>query len=388
MISKVGITTYYDSYNEGTLLQAYSVKTLLQNELSEATIEMLGYRFRPRSLPKYLLDIRKPMRNYYRFAREMKIRRFVRDHIYSARQLITPDYNKALQLAQNGRYDMLITGSDTVWQILGDPAVPSFPNIYWLPKELRCLKVAMAVSANNTKIAELDAQSQKFIKDCLEDYFLIGVRDDVTQQLVTELCPGVEEKVLRVPDPTFAIDFPKTQVKQKLINAGFDLNRPIIGFNLPDTPLIRLLLMHFVKKSYQLLPFAYNDLMNLPGARCVSMSPFEWAEVYRYLSLCITERFHGGVFSLKSKCPFLALDFSPSCPGSTNKIYSLLKEFDLLNRHLVMYDSPVTPEFLIERASMCEEKLDEGKMDEMLQFCKKTWDEFLLRLREKLIAYE
>jgi polysaccharide pyruvyl transferase WcaK-like protein len=382
MTAKIGITTYYDSYNEGTMLQAYSVKTLLKQAFPLADVEIVRYRDVPRSFPKYLADFRKPRRNYYRVLRETKAKRFVRENICTPRhQLVTADYKEALTFVRRAGYDMIVTGSDTVWQIGND----AFPNIYWLPKELTCLKAAMAVSANKTRIDRLDAASRQWISACLEEYLAIGVRDDLTYQLVSEICPGLMDRLLRVPDPTFGIDFPTTAIRQKLIRAGFDLSRPIIGFNLPDTPLTRSLIQHYHNRSYQLLPLAlYNDLIYLPGVRCVSMSPFEWAEIYKYLSLSITERFHGTVFSVKSKCPMLVLDFDERYRGLPSKTYSLLKEFQLANRHVRIYEKDMRPEELASLAAACEENLDADTIDAILTMKKASWKRYFDELRKRI----
>ena len=59
MAYRIGITTYYDSYNEGTVLQAYSVKNLLGKVFPFAETEFVNYRFRKLPLPEYLLNIKK-----------------------------------------------------------------------------------------------------------------------------------------------------------------------------------------------------------------------------------------------------------------------------------------------------------------------------------------
>jgi len=372
---KLGITTYFDSFNEGTMLQSYSVKTLLEAQFPDDDVELVKYRFRKKPLPKYLLDIRKPKRNYFRLARQLESIKFVREHLNPEGGVLeSPSYAAATNLVK-GKYDILATGSDTVWQILDDPSVPSFPNIYWLPRELKAIKISMAVSANRTRFSDLSESQRQWIAAVLHDYSFISVRDDITEQLVADICPELTGRTMRVPDPTFGLDFPETCVKEKMIKAGFDFNRPIIGFNLPDTGPIRELFSHYGKQEYQFLPLAgYNDLMYLPNVKCMTMSPFEWAEVYKYLALSITERFHGTVFSLKRRCPVMVLDFDEAYRGLTSKTMSVLKEFSLEDRHLIMYDKKISGAQLIELAAHCLIKLNAEKIQTVLNGNKLNWD--------------
>ncbi len=386
MAYRIGITTYYDSYNEGTVLQAYSVKNLLGKVFPFAETEFVNYRFRKLPLPEYLLNIKKIRRNYLRFLRERYFREFVRNELKSQRrkQLVTKDINKIIARV-SGRYDLMVTGSDTVWQILNHPAVPPFPNIYWLPRQIHCKKVALAVSANRTKIAQLSEKQKQIILQALEQYTLIGVRDDITYELVSECLKDMSGRVFRIPDPTFGMDIPLTRAGRKLKKAGINFSKPLLGFNLPDNPIIRRILSHYRKKGFQLLQLGgFSDLVMMKGVFGVPLTPFEWADVYKYLSFCITDRFHGTVFSLKNKCPVMTIDFDERYKGLSSKTYSVLKEFGLENRHIGVYESSVDFETIINKALLCESSYDRIGLESMLNRKRKVLLDFMDRIKIRL----
>ena len=59
------------------------------------------------------------------------------------------------------------------------------------------------------------------------------------------------------------------------------------------------------------------------------LNPFEWAEAFRLLSFCITDRYHGIIFCLKNNIPFISLEIDRYLSRDQSKIYDLLTTFDL-----------------------------------------------------------
>ena len=59
------------------------------------------------------------------------------------------------------------------------------------------------------------------------------------------------------------------------------------------------------------------------------LNPAEWAEIFKYVDFCITDRFHGAIFCIKNNTPFIAIE-TKSTEKDRSKKYQLLKDFNIL----------------------------------------------------------
>lgn len=83
------------------------------------------------------------------------------------------------------------------------------------------------------------------------------------------------------------------------------------------------------------------------------LTPYEWAETFRYLSFCVTDRFHGTIFCLMASKPFIAIE--PFAPESlkNSKIYCLLKDFGMTEYYFntYRYDFKI-PDFIAQAEAL------------------------------------
>jgi hypothetical protein len=137
------------------------------------------------------------------------------------------------------------------------------------------------------------------------------------------------ERIVRMPDPTFGVNFPETSVAARLRARGLDLDRPIAGIGLANRLGIqRMVVGELRARGYQLLGIGQAPIREPGVVDSPAISPYEWADVFRYLTLTITDRFHASVFSLKHTVPFIGIDLSPHrmTRGRASKIETLVKE--------------------------------------------------------------
>jgi polysaccharide pyruvyl transferase WcaK-like protein len=87
---------------------------------------------------------------------------------------------------------------------------------------------------------------------------------------------------------------------------------------------------HYHARGYKTINFSmYNPFADINIGHRVD--PDEWVALFRTLSFCITDRFHGTVFCLREGIPFVSIEpFQPKTLLNS-KIYSHLKEFDLID---------------------------------------------------------
>jgi len=158
---------------------------------------------------------------------------------------------------------------------------------------------------------------------------------------------GIVEKI---PDPAFLYQVGGTQVVAKLRSAGIDLTRPILGLLMfGNKKLSAEIRAHYKSRGYQIVALnMYNSAADFNLGHI--LTPFEWAEAFRYLAFCITDRFHGSIFCLKNKTPFVGLEYKQSLPKSQSKLFDLLGSFGFESLYFNQTDESFTPERFLAHA--------------------------------------
>lgn len=251
-------------------------------------------------------------------------------------------------------YDLLITGSDCIWRVTDSFLFPRFPSIFWLSDKIRARKMAYAASANKY-IPALVATHRDTIRRCLDAYDLVTVRDDDTLEMLRQC--GVGREIHLMPDPAFLYDIGPTRAAEKLEQQGLKLDRPIcalLHYGAHDR--VAEIVSSVRAKGYQIAALSmyspYADV-NLGDV----LDPFEWAEAFRYMRFCVTDRFHGCVFCLKNHTPFLAIE-TTSLPPKRCKKWQLLSEFDLADQYLNVSDDGYSLKVFEQRYTKVMEEWD------------------------------
>ncbi len=359
--------------NDGAILQAYSQVTALQKQFKNSTVEIIDYRIKSMERMEFKFNFTKALLRlkFSKVKRYVKLKRFVKNNLPLSRdRLISDDYNEAINYLKN-RYDVIVVGSDEVWKSICDDSKRPFPNIYWLSPEIKCIKIALAASANRCDFNTIGIKKKEIGRKLLEDFDFIGVRDQHTIDFVKSL--GVKNKeILKVPDPTFTYRFNKTDdriIGKKLKSRGLDLNKPILCYRLgiggEKGELCRKAKEYFEKKGYQTVSIGgRNQYASIDVGDM--FNPFEWARVYKYFDFCITDRFHGSIFCLKNGTPFLAVEDDDYYKVIRSKIVDLLDDFDMLEHYLFLDGSGYDLESILKNIeNNFSEKLVKKKVKEM-----------------------
>jgi polysaccharide pyruvyl transferase WcaK-like protein len=371
---KIGILTYHHVINDGAVLQTLGHVYTLKDMYPDATIEVIDYRHKTtefiekRDVFKNILKLRKgtlaKIKKFYNF------KKFVKSHLpLSNEMILTDDVSDAIKFINRQNYDFVIVGSDEVWKVLNKKYARQFPNIYWLPKELKAKRIASAASANGSNlklIQEKDVRDK--INEIVSGFKAIGVRDQLSFDLINSI--NKDLNLYQVPDPTFGIAFNADGVKEKLVKAGVDFKRERIALNLSTN------IKEFERVSKQFYDYAKLNNIQLVGIGqynkyCSvnltdSLNSIEWATCYQYFDFCVTDRFHSTIFSLKNRTPFLVVETQRKYPTAyKGKVFDLLSKINKSN-HFLFYDETVdyievykklTSEFDKESISAILEKL-------------------------------
>lgn len=350
---KIGILTFHKSINYGAYLQCYSLSNALIKAFPEADVEVIDY------CPQYEIDKYEPSIHNFIFGsqynkqsfkmvlknvvklilmptllskKKKQYRAFVKaqDELsLSSKKWRTDDYEAFFQDIEN-EYDIIIVGSDAVWENL----VFSFPSAYFVTDKVNAHKMSYAACSGRvvyTKLSEFEAE---YMKNVFEGFDYIGVRDEATNSLVSSLVP--EKTIYHNCDPTIFLDlisdskFAKEKVKNKLIAAGIDLNKPIIGIMGGDQ--MGKLVRDLFGNEYQIVAVYYQN--RYADVYLADLTPFEWAVVFSFFKLTFTRFFHGTIFSLKNGTPTVSIDdWRTSDFGQASKLKDLLERLNLQNHY-------------------------------------------------------
>jgi len=380
-MGKIGILTYFGTLNPGTFLQAYCVQQMLKSRFPDDHVELVGYRI----WKEYLRDFYRPNKAY------ISLRQWLKDYkkckkyrnarrkyfTISSSSLVTQNSQKGWDFIAQQDYDLIVVGSDTVLEILPKQVKSNHVPVYWLPPSIKCKKVMCAASARSTYINQLSLKTRQILKEAVNDFELLGVRDDVTFSLIKSLGLEREHNLCMVPDPTFTFEIDASLADRYLATSGLNLNKPIVALHLtPKCKFGDKLTSNYRRRGYQVVslgPARYADY-------CLTdVSQFEWAGLFSHFELVITHRFHDTVFSLKNFTPVISILPSKSfaTPGGQSKHYSLLKLFGMHETNLISDIDSVDPDRIVQLGTEAKKHFKHDKVQKKLTELKENFVTFI-----------
>lgn len=202
---KIGILTYHRSPNFGSLLQTICMFRIVSAAFPDATVEVIDLRATRREKFQRKAYLRRVMRRPWHACSDfLPICRYMigKSVPMSPRVDELAEGDAARRIEQLG-YDMIIVGSDTVWEINDRPEKLAAPNIFFL-KDVRVpTKVAFSVSADQTQNTDLKSHPRRdAIRRAIEDFDFISVRDRFTEHCLGELDVETKQPIRMTADPT------------------------------------------------------------------------------------------------------------------------------------------------------------------------------------------
>ena len=378
-MKKIGILTYFRDENAGTFLQAYAMQGLIRNRWPDHHVELIdcsdrAERFRFRKGHLHLKRLLEEFRHYRVFRRSRK-----RYLALGPTRTVSHDAQALINGIAQQDYDLVIVGSDTVFDVYRRGTLTeSLPTLmFWLGPEIKAKKVAFAVSSSALEVDRIDATLQERLRDRINAFDLVGVRDEATQHLIQGLGFRGRSKLHGVPDPTFGLDIDETGIGLWLARKGVNPGRTAMLVNLPwRWGPCRGIIKHFRVRGIQVVSPGYNPYADV----CLlDYSPFEWAGMYRHFRLTVTDRYHGSIFSLRGACPVVAVDLAQQRVTSRglSKTYCLMRDFGLHETCHVRFMEPSQDREVIQKAEQAMVAFDEQAVQAAVREQKDQLDQFL-----------
>ncbi len=323
---KIGILTFHRSYNYGAFMQCYALSKRIKKDFPDVEVEVIDYatsrmyRNYDLSLKKYIFG-NKDSRNspvkcckkavkYILDPNQLKRTRklhnaFEKDLVrlpLSDFKIVSDDYKELIEKIR-GMYDIVVVGSDSVWEFI----TYGFPNAYYLPGDIGAVKMSYAASADRMHINLITEEQKAIIGSAVSNFKYVGIRDVSTENFLNNIVPDIPKK--HTCDPTFLLDMDsfseeKQRVEKMLIEAGIDLSKPIIGLMCGENIADRAI-SHFGKEYQYVSVYWYNKHAD---AYLGELTPAEWTTVFSFFSLTVTRFFHGTMLSLMNTTPTLTID--------------------------------------------------------------------------------
>lgn len=284
---KIGILTFHRAYNYGAVLQAYALKSVLNDLGAEA--EIVDYACPQVDLdhhPKYTLKkfgFPKALISFYgRFVKSFAFETFKKEKLCAGKE-----YTKGTIKETTGMYDLFITGSDQIWS----DKFSGFDTTFLLDfVDDNTKKYSYAASFGFSQFPE---EKKDIYQKYLGEFMKISVREQSAVDMLKDEC-GLDSFVSLDPTLILGADKWKRFCKKPDINKKYILIYTIQ----PPVDLINYAKRLSEETGCELLYLnnSYKQYREIKHIRLVS--PEEYVGWFANAEYVLTNSFHGTAFSL------------------------------------------------------------------------------------------
>ncbi len=316
---RIGITTFQWSNNYGAVIQANALTNFLKQR--EHKVDIID--FRPKvnnvsiikkllgSTPKKCIKKWETLRMHYIF--EL----FRKKHL-SRTETVFYSLDKLRKYTQD--YDILITGSDQIWNPKWLSQFEELVDLYFLSfAGKNTLRISYAASFGHSSLVSISNEWQTILKAKLTKMDSISVREPSGIKLVHTLC-GRSDAV-QVVDPTLLHN---SNYYNKLINSKSNGEKYLFSY-----------MLHGKEKDADAVKKTISSFLNIKIINCdvrktklhpgyTLPTPIGWLAHIRDASFVVTNSFHGVAFCLIFHTPFLALLVDGHIGSMNSRIEELL----------------------------------------------------------------
>lgn len=334
----VGILTYHRSINYGAVIQAYALSQRLK-EIPGINVEIIDYMSLKMDLYYKLFTIYRGKNGLMHFPERLTMYRAFKKSMQqlplSKERLVCDDINKFNRCYEKN-YDVIVVGSDAVWNY----EKRGFPNPYFLMENICKHKVSYAASCNGIVYNEIDNKKILLLKKSFSDFEYIGVRDELTERVVTR---ALGENISKHNcDPTFLLDFEKDKLGEDLIKKleyklekkyNWDRNKIHIGLMLSNyngsfvKSLIQKIRDRYGDKCQIVSVYSYCREADIPYI--ADLNPFEWSRIFSLFDCTFSKYFHGTLLSILNGTPVISLSAEKDNGDIPTKVEDVLGRLNL-----------------------------------------------------------
>lgn len=331
-MKKIGIITFHNSYNCGSMLESYAIYKRMQQiddkvEIvdfsSEGQRELYSVFNKNNSVKNILKNILIfPKRNKIK-NNNLKYEEFKQKYFKLSKKYTNNNIDES-------PYSVVVAGSDQIWNI----TISDFDEAYFLNWVNNAKKVAYAPSFGSKNIIKYSNEPEKYA-DLLNDFDALSIREKNGKKWIKDL---IDKDVDVLIDPTLI--FGQNEY-DKLLDDSCTPNEDYIFFYCPGFSRDLCRFVKKVSKKYNLpvicwstksyctkLIFTYG--FKLPKYE----SPSVYLSLIKNAKLVFTTSFHGTIFSTIYKKEFYTLK-NGGMYGDDDRVITLLEQLNMEDRLLV-----------------------------------------------------
>ncbi len=359
-MKKVGIITFHNSYNCGSMLESYAMQKAIEKRgCLTKIIDFSNYNQRKlysifyknnslKNIVKNILVI--PAISKLK-VNNKKYEEFKRKNF----NLTSDSYISNNQLSDE-EFDIVVSGSDQIWNI----TIEDSDDAYFLPWVKKAKKVAYAPSFGSKNILKYSKEPEKY-KEYINSYDYISIRENNGKKWIRDLCNRDAEVLI---DPTLLLN---AQDYDAILEDSDKYKGDYIFFYCPS---FNTDICKFVKKiseKYNLKVIAwstksyYFKQVKKYGFELVDYeTPALYLSLIKNAKVVITTSFHGTIFSTIYKKNFITVK-NGDMYGDDDRVITLLKQLNMMDR-LIPFDFDEKFDYLADvDYSSYDKTLDELK---------------------------
>lgn len=292
-MKKIGIMTWFDNNNYGSVLQA----TALEHIIEKMKYEALIINYKTKSYDRSIKNIY-PL--FKRVLNRILNPKYKNDEIFNKFKnnnlKITQAFDTYMELKQlNNLFDAFICGSDQIWSPL------SFDEKFFLNFAENNKKISYAPSfgVNSVKNKTIKDRMQKLISE----FNYISVRELKGKEIVNELTGKEAQLVL---DPTLLLNMEEWEFLSEESNDNTIFEGYILCYFLGKSNKYYKDIVNFAKKEKLRIiniPVLKNQRLNKYNQN--GIGPIEFVSLIKKAKYVFTDSYHGTIFSINFNRQFI-----------------------------------------------------------------------------------
>lgn len=306
---KVGIITLSASDNCGSLLQTYALQQVIE-ERYECEVDIINFKSQQSEqvyalFPNnFYLHPKKTLFTLMNFKSIKKQKKDYQDFRNNYLNLTEKVFGTIESLnSLEGYYDILITGSDQVWNI----NMTDYSDAFFIPWDNKANKIAYAASLGSIKSIE-DQRIEKY-KKMIDNFSSISIREETGKKIIEVL---TDKRINVTADPTLLLS---TEKWDKLAGKR-KIKEPYIfyySWSYPDEEMNRLVERFALEKSIQVIVINSSRWYKYRPEKFKfklhdESGPIAFLNLMKYAEYVFVQSFHGIIFANLLKKRFFYLN--------------------------------------------------------------------------------
>ena len=325
---KVGIITYHRAKNLGAMLQSYALQKTIENNIGNCEIidyrnKNIEYSYKVKKI-KEIKGIKEKVKSVLLMKKNKNFEEVLNNFINKYQKISSEIYDEKTISKANQKYDLFVAGSDQIW----NPNLDYKDKNYFLGFVTDNKRRNSYAASFGTNI--LDNNDKKWIKEELEKFNKISVREQEGKEIVKDL---IDKECQVVLDPTLLLNY--EQWENIIPKERPQEEKYIFVYLIAATPTILDFARNLAKeKNCKIICFhnnyyKYKEMKNLD-----KLSPNNFLNYIKNAEYVVTSSFHGLCFAINfHKKFFYELDENKT--NNNSRLVTLAKMLNLEDRRII-----------------------------------------------------